>query len=318
MKYLAHISEDGAREQLLADHLSGTAALASQFASPFGMAEIAFRCGLAHDIGKYSDKFQRRIRGSGEKVDHATAGALEMVRLFRDFPSAFCISGHHAGLPDGGTRFDLPTDSSFSGKIKRKPGQDIEEYDAYRTEITLPAVAASCDGADRSSLFFRIRMLYSCLVDADFLDTEKFVLNADAGRGGYASLKELDEKLTAHMRGFSDNNSDLNRKRAEIRQILLEQSALQKGLFSLTVPTGGGKTLASMSFGLRHAIANRLSRIIYIIPYCSIIEQTQKTFSAIFGGENVVAHYANVEYGTAEDSSEKDKRYLAAENWDAP
>lgn len=136
MKYLGHIS-DG-HEQELRDHLLGTAKLAETFASAFGAGDLGGRCGMLHDIGKYSDPFQRRIRGSAERVDHSTAGALEAF-LLRDLPAAFCIAGHHSGLPDlGNQRADHSESLTFWGRMKRRTGAEIEDYRAFRKEIEIP------------------------------------------------------------------------------------------------------------------------------------------------------------------------------------
>lgn len=322
LRYLAHISGDRTREQPLIDHLKGTAELASCFAAPFGMENRAFRCGMAHDIGKYSEKFQKRIRGATVKTDHSTAGAIVLGgKDYGDIPSAFCIAGHHGGLPNGGNRFDTPESGTLAGRLHRKEGADIEPFAAYGTEVSLEPSRCNdiLNGVkDPLTAFFAIRMLYSCLVDADFLDTERFMNNGQVSHGGYCSLAEMDAALNEHMERLSSSDSLLNRKRTEIRRTLLSLAESEKGLFSLTVPTGGGKTLASVSFALRHAIAHGLTRIIYVIPYCSIIEQTQKVFSEIFGEDNVVAHYANVEYSAEENGEITDKRYLSTENWDAP
>lgn len=166
---LAHISEDGTRTQTVYDHLAGTARLAGSFAAPFGAQSEAEFAAWLHDVGKYSVAFQLRLKG-GPKVDHSTAGTQEALR--RGHPQAsFAIAGHHSGLPDGGSPADDPGDATLFGRSK-KPAAP---YDGWQ-EVTLPAStppAWAC--ADPLSLAFFTRMLYSCLVDADFIDTETFM-----------------------------------------------------------------------------------------------------------------------------------------------
>ena len=117
MKYLAHL-ENGI-EQLLIDHLEGTATIASNFAGVFNMAKEGYRCGLLHDIGKYSNEFQQRVRNANLKVDHSTAGMIEAFTQ-KDVAASFCIAGHHAGIPNRGNRVDNLGESSLLGRIKRK------------------------------------------------------------------------------------------------------------------------------------------------------------------------------------------------------
>ena len=179
MQYLAHIAADG-REQTVQAHLEGTAVLAAQFARPFGAEGQAELAGLAHDLGKYSAAFQRRLQG-GPKVDHSTAGAVECWKCKQPF-AAFAVAGHHGGLPDGGGRGDGPEAATFWGRIKRAGRGGLEPYGAWAREVSLPGgqpppFAKQNPGA---GMFF-IRMLYSCLVAADFLDTEDFMSGKPRG-----------------------------------------------------------------------------------------------------------------------------------------
>lgn len=317
MDYIGH-SVDG-RQQLLSEHLLNTAELAGTFASAFDAGEIGKRCGILHDIGKYSDKFQRRIRNSGERVDHATAGALEAFAL-RDIPCAFCIAGHHFGLPDlGNHKIDNTESPTFWGKMKRRPGAGIEEYKAFKGEMQIPAASVPPQFLrDGQSAFFFIRMLYSCLVDADYLDTEAFATENAVQRGEYEDLSVLWDRLECKIEPWWNAETELNRRRCQILRAMMARSGGEKGLFTLTVPTGGGKTISSMAFAFGHAIKNGMRRIIYVIPYTNIIEQTQRMFEDIFGSNNVIAHYCNVTYETDENTLEDDRRRLATENWDAP
>ena len=309
MTYIAHRDAENGNEQSMVEHLKNTAELAAAFAHVFGARETAYFCGMLHDIGKYSNKFQRRIRGSNEQVDHATAGA-KVACENKDVFSAVCIAGHHTGLPDFGNRSDLPDDTTFCGRLKR----ETEDYSAYAHEVELPASAVSCkilESAEKS--FFFTHMLYSCLVDADWLDTEAF-FNSGKRTIEYDNCNVLMSRLEQYISGWWNPQNELNKRRCTILRGALDNGGEMPGLFSLTVPTGGGKTIASMAFALKHLLANNMHRIIYVIPYISILEQTQKIFEDVFGAQNVVAHYSNVEFG----DDENDNRRLAAENWDAP
>lgn len=322
MKYIAHRSPEDGREQPLIDHLTAVAEFAASFAEPFGASEAAYRCGLLHDIGKYSELFQRRVRGAAIHVDHSTAGALE-ARERNDAAAAFCVAGHHGGLPDRGERTAAPGDRTLSARFKRRPGVEIEDYSAYRQEVTLPTAETPKQFLEsRTAAFFYAHMLYSCLVDADWLDTERFMSNGVVQRGTGDSLPELLHKLEQYIASeWKDATGSINIRRSEILHTLMEAGNRPRWIYTLTVATGGGKTISSMAFALRHAIHTGARRVIYVIPYTSIIEQTQAVFEKIFGAENVVAHYANVTFKTDEngDMADADKRrYLATENWDAP
>lgn len=315
--YLAHIAADG-RSQTVYEHLSGTAGLAAEFAQPFGGAEQARLAGLAHDIGKYSGAFQRRLHGSPKKVDHSTAGALECCKLGQLF-AAFAVAGHHGGLPDGGTRTDSTESPTLHGRLKR----NLEPYGAWREELALPRPPFPDFAAksNEAGMFFT-RMLYSCLVDADFLDTEAFMSGQPRTRNRGASMGLLWERLQQYIAGWFPPKGALNEQRCAILNRCIDQGEQREpGLFTFTVPTGGGKTVASLAFALAHARAHDLRRIIYVIPYTSIIEQTAEIFRDIFGPENVLEHHSNVIYDTGENEElAPQNRYLvqSTENWDAP
>ena len=309
------------RSQTLREHSEGVSALAGEFGKAFGAEHPAHAAGVLHDCGKSSERFQKRLDGANIRVDHSTAGAIEAVNLYRDPLLAACIAGHHAGLPNFGMKkTSVFCDGTLWGRLKAEigPGGDIEPYDAYRGEIDLPSRPVHPEWVtDSHSKFFYIHFLYSCLVDADFLDTETFMKSSPADRGQYENLKTLEQKLDPIIGDRQNPTSELNRKRTEILNNLIAASAYVLGLYTLTVPTGGGKTLSSMAFALKHALRHGMERIIYVIPYQSIIEQTAKVFSDIFGEENVLAHYSNADFYT-DDSEISNRKKLAAENWDAP
>lgn len=316
MDYIAHLTEDK-RVQKLVDHCENTAKLTGNFAAVFDEEKIGYQTGLLHDIGKYSQEFQKYIRGNGSSPDHSTAGCQECKR---NMFSAFCIAGHHAGLPDLGTPGDTSSTPTLQGRVKKK----VKDYQAFREEISVPVAASSIPpkhamGNDGFDACFFTRMLYSCLVDADFLDTEAFMKSEAPERGRFDSLETLWEKLQKKIAQFDPTSSELNRKRCDILSQCQTAAQWKPGVFTLTVPTGGGKTISSMTFAMEHARKYDKQRIIYVIPYTSIIEQTADVFREIFGAENVLEHHASVNYQEpSQREGNIDKMKLAAENWDAP
>lgn len=313
--YYAHKKElpDGTFTfQTVQDHLIGVSELAGEFAASFGGEAAARQAGLAHDLGKYSSEFQNRLLRDGPKVDHSTAGALECMALGNP-ASALCVLGHHAGLPDRGVRGDLSGSSTFMGRMNQK--DRIPKYDAFRQEITLQRAPMPAPQTPYAAQFY-VRMLYSCLVDADYLDTEAFCTGPRNRET--VPLSSLLEKLQNHVQKWYPPQGELNRLRCRILDACMEKGQQEgPGLFTLTVPTGGGKTVASLAFALKHAVAHRKKRIIYVIPYTSIIDQTVDVFSGILGEEQVLAHHSGVDYCTESDDGSSDhQKALAAENWD--
>ena len=315
---LAHGATDEHPEgQSIEAHLKGTGDLAETFAAEFGAAANGKLCGLAHDIGKYSDEFQLRLRG-GKKVDHATAGAIECFKIKAAF-EAVCVIGHHSGLPNVGHKDADTTESQtfFGRKLRAEQGGIPDYWKNWNGHIALPQDYFRPSGRGFATAFY-IRMLYSCLVDADYIDTETF-MNGDAGRGNYEPLSALCDKLTAYISKWNNPTREIDILRQKILNSCIEKASAPRGIFSLTVPTGGGKTVASMAFALNHAVANSMKRIIYVIPYTSIIEQNAKVFRDILGQENVVEHHSQVSHELSEDADELEYRSaLATENWDAP
>lgn len=331
-KYYAHSckGEDKHQWQLLRDHLLHTASLASKLAGSFGAERLAYIAGLAHDIGKYSREFQARLEGRNIQVDHSTPGAFEIERLYGPVGKllAYVVAGHHCGLPDWGSLVD---EASLEARLSKQ----LTDYSAFGEEIHLPppgevSLPALKPVVDASfSAQFLIRFVYSCLVDADFLDTEKALSpEKAAGRVNDYSLKELAEKLDRYIDELCASAPDtpINQKRAEIVNTCRIKSRQAPGLFTLTVPTGGGKTLSSLSFALQHALTHGKERVIYVIPYTSIIEQNAAVFREILGTENVLEHHSNFSYPHDEQSETEaeyaggigEKLKLAAENWDLP
>lgn len=334
MKYYAHSMTELSKSEwhLLIDHLEDTATLAAGFAASFGAEKLGCVAGLLHDIGKYSPDFQRRLEGDRKKVDHSSAGAIEVVRNYNKAFGrmlAYTIAGHHSGLQDWGSKVD---ESSLEGRLIKR---GLPDYSSYQSEIDLPREAELIFpikkmpvGLGFSAQFFT-RFLYSSLVDADFLDTER-ALNFENSslRDNIFSLEKMLSALEVFLKDKSCRAPDtpVNRRRAEILADCGDKASYKPGFFSLSVPTGGGKTLSSMSFALKHAITHGMKRVIYVIPYTSIIEQNAAVFKDIFGEEKVLEHHSNFSYpeeALLESESEDEPQgigglKLASENWDMP
>ncbi len=323
---------------LLVDHLQAVAVLAAEFSKPFDDVPSgrgwAYTAGLWHDLGKYRAGFQRYVtlpnnpdahiegKVGGREKTHSAAGALwAMQQLNRPKQPygnilAYLIAGHHAGLGDwnGGLSERLQRDDAkqeLKEALAANPAPNI---------LTHGDLVAKIPGGSAGFALW-VRMLFSCLVDADFLDTEAhFDADKPARREGFPTLEQMRVVFDAHMiaKANSAAPSTVNTLRADILRQCLEKAALPPGLFSLTVPTGGGKTLSSLAFALNHAQVHGKRRVIYAIPYTSIIEQTADVFREVFkplGEEVLIEHHSQV------DAAEKDetaRSRLACENWDAP
>ena len=318
MEYIAHLNEE--RTQMLKDHLCGTAELASCFAERFGKSDWGYCCGMLHDIGKYSLAFQEKIKNNSDKrVDHSTAGAkvcFEKGGMYRFM--SYCIAGHHSGLPDYGSSYDAGNAPTLEGRKRKR----IEDYSAFKSEIKIPEInAIPFDPLKEPdpdfSLSVFIRMLYSCLVDADFLDTESFMKNGQTQRDSGENVDVLLKRLKDHVEDWllNEDTDTVNGRRTEILRHCFESGRRESGIFQLTVPTGGGKTIASLAFALQHAVENQMDHVIYVIPYTSIIEQNAEVFRRILGDQNVLENHYNVDY---ESSEELKPMQLASENWDKP
>ncbi len=324
---LAHIRQDATGNWLmhsLEEHLRGVAALAESFAAAFDASDWAKLAGLWHDLGKYRPAFQRYIRGASGydahietapgRVDHSTAGALHAMERMKGLGRilAYLIAGHHAGLPDWQSA-EAPA-SSLACRLKQADLLAEVLAQSPPADILDASLPTSNPGGQRHHALW-IRLLFSCLVDADFLDTEQFMSpDKTAQRGQYASLAELEPRFEAYMTAFGARADDtpVNRMRAMVLDRCRDAAEQPPGLFSLTVPTGGGKTLASLAFALRHARRHGKRRILYVIPYTSIIEQTADVFRGAFGADAVLEHHSNLD-----SEQETPRSRLACENWDA-
>jgi len=331
-------NEPPKRWQPLEDHLTGTADRASAFAAVFNSADWARAAGKLHDIGKAHPDFQAYLRssggldaseyddqGTGSHPNHSGAGAILVYEKWHNITGktlAYIIAGHHAGLSDWfGGRDSLPYRLE-SEKIVADNVRNYAEpfFDAFPVKFRPPAFAMHCHNQDAVAYHLWVRMVYSCLVDADFLDTEAFMdSEKHAQRPSFPSLIELKARFDRQMRKMTEEALDtfVNRIRAEILNACRTAAVQPSGIFSLTVPTGGGKTLSGTAFALDHATQPRHNkcRIIYVIPYTSIIEQTADELRKYFGSDNVVEHHSNI---ATEREKESPRLTLAAENGDAP
>ena len=328
-RYFAHSTSrpDRADWQPLHEHLQEVACLARKRAAKFGAGDWGYVAGLLHDLGKYSDRFQARLEGREGRVDHATAGAIEAGRRFDEGvgrPLQFVIAGHHAGLANGSEE-EEQSRTPLCDRLRAS----IADYSAYRGELqhhlpTQPAAPGLKGRRDRTGFqaAFFTRMLFSCLVDADYLDTETFydrVEGRSSRRAAPPALAELKPRLDAHLAGLAARAADtaVNRERATILVACRQKAQEKPGLFTLTVPTGGGKTLASLAFAIDHALAHGLERVIYVIPYTSIIEQNAAVFREALGAEAVLEHHSAFIDDPKSGLEARDKLRLAMENWDA-
>lgn len=354
MLYYAHSGHklDRSDWQLLEDHLKAVASLACERAQAFGGADWAYLAGLLHDLGKYSVAFQKRLNGSDQRADHSTAGAKIVIEYLSQVlgpqgsllakPLAFVIAGHHAGLANGVD--DGHERSTLRKRMGDAFGMDIPALDpVWKTEVQLPQNLAiprirlhtPATKYPNFSLAFFTRMLFSCLIDADRIDTENHVRHTEGQlplASDYPTVNVLQAQVGRYLEKMSAvaQATEVNTLRQHILRHARSQAALAPGLFSLTVPTGGGKTLTSLAFGLDHAVQHQKRGLIYVIPFTSIIEQTADVFRKALGKHHtaVLEHHSAFDRdklpGELEKSSTprkadyRDKLRLAMDSWDAP
>jgi CRISPR-associated endonuclease/helicase Cas3 len=355
-RYYAHSGKNSDKSdwQALSDHLSQVGDLAGSRAAVFGAQDWAKLIGLLHDLGKYSEEFQARLEGSNQRADHATAGAKvvmqHFVGLYGDTKEvracvkllAFAIAGHHAGLANG------HEEGKERSTLKQRFEKEIPVLDEiWKQEIALPEALSVIPLNSHSQgrkyknfgFAFFARMLFSCLIDADRIDTENYTRSINGQKpleSAYPPITALQIQLNQYMAQLAQNakNTPVNALRQHILTHVRQQATLPPGLFSLTVPTGGGKTLTSLAFALDHAAQHHathsLRRVIYVIPFTSIIEQTAQVFRTALGEHQtaVLEHHSAFDRdklpGDIEKTSPKhkadyrDKLRLAMESWDAP
>jgi CRISPR-associated endonuclease/helicase Cas3 len=322
--------------ELLETHLANVARRAADFAGAFGAADWGRLAGLWHDLGKASDEFQKYLRKSENpdaaeyedapgRVDHSTAGAQHAFKVIGKYAGqllAYCIAGHHAGLPDGSSGEEATRGSTLQARLKKV----VPVVTAPVAGPTAPALKVPFRAADRANLGFQLaffaRMLFSALIDADRTATEEFCnpgIAAERARPK-PSIVELQTALDAFLDGISAapdyKPTDVNRLRAQVLADCRTEASSAPSFFSLNVPTGGGKTYASLAFALRHARSHELRRVVVAVPFTTIIEQTADAYRKALGSladRGLVEHHSNLD-------PRKDTRNnkLAVENWDAP
>jgi len=353
-EFIAHVqqNEDGSWKDphTLKEHLEAVAAISGKFAEEFGNKDWAELVGYLHDLGKFHPDWQKylfrnsgypdpdaHIENYGGRPNHSTAGSVYIFEKFKKSKMAnalvYAIGGHHSGLPDWTPQLHQRLFGEDGNLIiddleKIKPIKEAKPFLESPIPTSIPAnykCGNSKESIEQNHLW--IRMLFSCLVDADFVDTAKYM--EERKDLDYLSLAKLKERLDDFL-SKKKSDSELNKKRNEILKQCIDKAKLEPGFFSLTVPTGGGKTLSSMAFALEHAIQHNKKRVIVAIPYTSIIEQTSKVFKYgsdideeieklksegkyLFGEDQVVEHHSNID---PEDENHKNR--LAKENWDAP
>lgn len=353
MNFYAHTAEDeqdkplpeqSGKWQPLAAHLRRVADKAGTFGEPFGMAKEAELAGLLHDLGKYAERFQARLRNPSEihGINHWAAGASKATELKASLVN-YVVDGHHTGLPAFGDLQQTLRKIGDHDLIRELTGcsesvsELIRRFEAEG--LDLPSAPERHPG-DHFASALRTRMLFSCLVDADFLDTEEhFDPSAPKQRvvpplRGERALRLLLDDL---RRRSADGH--VNHVRRELLADCLSAAEKPAGLFTLTAPTGSGKTLASLAFALRHIVHSnahlapddprRLRRVIVVIPYTSIIEQTALAFREIlepaFGLDYVLEHHSAVSPRERKDDAGRDaederlrRARIASENWASP
>ena len=347
---IAHRTEGG-EEQSLYDHVEGVALQIRRNLTEAGLKQLiplGELLGRLHDAGKAQPAFQRYIRGeSAAKAPHSAAGALLATSLLYEFSVelglkkhprtsqllAYAISGHHRGLYNYAELQNKLEEVDCKDRCK-KTAEALTKFrsqilswskeHAEATETSLKELAKQVGATEQAQAL--IRLLFSCLVDADFLDTEAFMDEERKERRHeatcrYAPLETLRDRLTKHMEGFSTEGKINEARRAFLNQCREHGRTCPKGYYSHFLPTGGGKTLSSMAWALETALKHEAQRIIYVIPYTSIITQTAGIFREIFGEENVLEHHSDITF-SGDEASQEAERYertrLLAENWDAP
>jgi CRISPR-associated endonuclease/helicase Cas3 len=322
MSFYAHSRTDPDRAgwQELGEHLEEVAELAASFAPP-SWRPHARVAGLWHDMGKYQHAFQRYIAvdveasnegSNSQPVQHAIVGAAHALRAGIDsLPIALAVQAHHGSLKNHGQLEDA---------IKNRGSallMDAERGGIPPDLLTAELPLLPSEAKDRLYLALATRFLFSALVDADSLNTEEW----DKGEKRKTTFDEIPE-LAARVEAacfeksqgaFATADTALNRMRLEVLQQCLDAASLPPGPFTLTVPTGGGKTLSGLAFALRHAASHGLQRVLFVAPYTSILEQTVKVFRDVLGEHNVVEHHSNID-----PDGETDRNRQACENWDAP
>lgn len=324
--FIAHSAPEGGGPQSVHDHLKNVAELAGSFADPFDSAVFAQWLGWWHDAGKVHSDIQAYLRGEGESKDHSSVGMLKAEGVMALL--AFNAAGHHGGLSDH---------RSLRDRIRRKRKDDriidalnqadplLREWAPSISEEDLPAFLQQENGEKETKrrFAFWLRMLHSALVDADCLDTERhFDPERFESRQVEESMIDLWERFAHDQRKLIEraDRTEVNRERIRVYEACVAAGEGDPGFYSLSVPTGGGKTRSEMGFALQHARAQGLDRVVVALPYTSIIEQNADVYRRIFGDHVVLEHHSGVhaDVESGDESDEERWRRLAAQNWDVP
>lgn len=327
---IAHIKCSTNETQSIADHCKSTAYLSKNFAVEI-LKSTVYCMGLLHDIGKYQDSFQKKILyGKNLKVDHSTCGAVEAAKLFGKSSLTtliqYCIAGHHSGIPDGGTQQDTKDDVSLYGRLKRYAL--FEDYSDYKSELSIKkpnendlrnfiAKTVYDNESLIESFAFAVRYCFSCLTDSDSIDTAEFC-NGRIESELSSDFRECLYKLEKKLSGFN-NETKLQKSRSLLQKQVYDKVNINSEIYLMNMPTGSGKTLCSMKFALKRAILSGKKRIIYVIPYNSIIDQTVSVLEEIFGNSaQILRHQSS--FCIDETDKEEDYKTLiknVTENWNA-
>ena len=312
-------NEDGIRHGLV-DHLIEVAKISGEFCMSFDSHDLGYYAGLWHDLGKFNPEFNRYLNGDKTgKIDHKGAGAKLALQQNLE-PLALLIQGHHGGL------MEL---KDCLGWVKEKDSNPATENAIQYARQAMPQLEPKTqikpppwvNNKHRAEMW--LRMLFSALVDADYLDTEAHFNQRQAPqRGSSVDLEQLWQRfLKQHQENIQSQvpNGTVNKVRSEVFEACLDAAEQPPGIFKLAVPTGGGKTLSAMGFALRHASKHGLDRVIVAVPFISITQQTATVYRQFLGSTEVLEHHSAAEI---DDPDEYDAKAtwarLASENWDAP
>jgi CRISPR-associated endonuclease/helicase Cas3 len=324
----AHTPNDKGNWHGLIDHLEKVANCAKQFADKFHAGDLAYWIGLWHDLGKCNPEFQDYLEACQRderhgKVPHAIWGAALAYRLLRHNIEddrwkeiALTIAGHHGGIDQPGSLSQRLGEQTKNNQIIFQKVVEWAKKLPSPPKVTLPELTRT-----QRELF--IRMVFSALVDADYLDTEKhFNEKQYLLRQNQQQIESLWSRFNANQKQFLgavDAETTVNNIRKEVYELCDKAANGKPGIYRLTVPTGGGKTRSSLAFALKHTVENRMDRVIVAIPYTSIIDQTAKEYRKILGVDAILEHHSQVSVPADEnqDAAHVSLR-LAGENWDAP
>jgi CRISPR-associated endonuclease/helicase Cas3 len=357
--FLSHSQNQAGYAEPLREHLEAVASRAAEYAKAFGAYGEAYLAGLLHDLGKYGDLFQRRLQGLEKGIDHWSAGAWISLMSYqhKGIAAALTIQGHHLGLQQASKTAFREMDLSklaehhpINLKLSER-SQDVLLQRLQEDGLVLPDLKELRDslyegpGAPPAAAMLDVRMLFSVLVDADFIETEAHFQGLPDGSKRYRNpgmpldAEQALSTLLAHLEGIANKSrasAHVNQLRADLLHACLDEANAAQGIFTLTAPTGTGKTLSSLAFALKHAGIHKLRRIVVVIPYLSIIEQTVLTYRNVFRpyfkqedlNRFILEHHSlagtrvrpegNGEAGYDSESETLRRAKLLAENWDAP